>query len=65
MENVMKRLSKFLTRRKQATNERTESNPHMRVVSPDNVTLPFPRLPRDEISVPASINGRDLSTGRL
>jgi hypothetical protein len=36
-----------------------------RVVVPDAVVLPLPKAPRDEISVPASINGRDLSTGRL
>lgn len=36
-----------------------------RVVVPDAVVLPLPKAPRDEICVPASINGRDLSTGRL
>ncbi|RWX79276.1 hypothetical protein EPK99_12030 [Neorhizobium lilium] len=35
------------------------------VVVPNNVALPLSKAPRDEISVPASINGRDLSTGRL
>jgi len=37
----------------------------LQVVVPDAVVLPLPKSPRDEISVPASINGRDLSTGRL
>ncbi|MGE7367483.1 hypothetical protein ACQKKX_00220 [Neorhizobium sp. NPDC001467] len=37
--------------------------PH--VVVPEAVELPLPRSPREEMSVPASINGRDLSTGRL
>ncbi|WJH40984.1 hypothetical protein N7E02_10740 [Aliirhizobium terrae] len=37
----------------------------LQVVVPDAVVLPLPKAPRDEISVPASINGRDLSTGRL
>ncbi len=37
----------------------------IQVVVPDAVVLPLPKTPRDEISVPASINGRDLSTGRL
>ena len=35
------------------------------VMMPENVVLPLPRTPREQISVPASINGRDLSTGRL
>jgi hypothetical protein len=37
----------------------------LRVIVPDAVVLPLSKAPRDEISVPASINGRDLSTGRL
>ncbi|MBW6421919.1 hypothetical protein KX729_10730 [Rhizobium sp. XQZ8] len=37
----------------------------LQVVVPDAVVLPLPKAPREEISVPASINGRDLSTGRL
>ncbi|TWF52172.1 hypothetical protein [Neorhizobium alkalisoli] len=37
----------------------------LQVVVPDAVILPLPKSPREEISVPASINGRDLSTGRL
>jgi hypothetical protein len=37
----------------------------LQVVVPDAVVLPLPKSPREEISVPASINGRDLSTGRL
>jgi len=36
-----------------------------RVVVPDAVVLPLPKTPRDEIRVPASIDGRDLSTGRF
>jgi hypothetical protein len=35
------------------------------VAVPASVFLPLPKSPHDEISVPASINGRDLSTGRL
>lgn len=37
----------------------------LQVVVPDAVVLPLPKASREEISVPASINGRDLSTGRL
>jgi hypothetical protein len=35
------------------------------VMMPENVVLPLSKTPREQISVPASINGRDLSTGRL
>jgi hypothetical protein len=35
------------------------------VVMPDSVDMPLPRAPREEMRIPASINGRDLSTGRL
>lgn len=65
MENLMTRLRNLLGRHKKATPKPGDRSPHMHVVSPDSVTLPFPRSPRDEICVPASINGRDLSTGRL
>ncbi len=37
----------------------------LQVAVPNAVLLPLPKSPHDEISVPASINGRDLSTGRL
>jgi hypothetical protein len=53
------------------TRKKTSPPPHpphpreRHVVVPDNVELPHPRAPKEEISVPASINGRDLSTGRL
>lgn len=43
-------------------------NPHpdeTQVLFPETVELPLPKSPGEEISVPASINGRDLSTGRL
>ncbi len=56
--------NRFLTRREQPTFQ--AANPkELQVVVPDAVVLPLPKTPRDEISVPASINGRDLSTGRL
>ncbi|OHV84843.1 hypothetical protein [Rhizobium sp. LCM 4573] len=42
-----------------------QQNGEMQVVVPEAVVLPLPKAPREEISVPASINGRDLSTGRL
>ena len=37
----------------------------VQVLVPESVKLPLPKAPREEISVPASINGRDLSSGRL
>lgn len=65
MENLMIRLSKLLGRHNKAILQPDGNLPTMHVMSPFSVTLPFPRSPRDEICVPASINGRDLSTGRL
>lgn len=44
------------------------ADPHpdeTQVLVPEAVALPLPKSPGEEISVPASINGRDLSTGRL
>ncbi|SIQ12218.1 hypothetical protein SAMN05880590_102128 [Rhizobium sp. RU35A] len=35
------------------------------VMVPAKVELPLPRTPQEEMLVPASINGRDLSSGRL
>jgi hypothetical protein len=37
----------------------------VQVLVPEAVELPLPKAPQEEISVPASINGRDLSSGRL
>jgi hypothetical protein len=55
---------RFLTRREQPTFQAARSE-DIQVIVPEAVVLPLPKTPRDEISVPASINGRDLSTGRL
>jgi hypothetical protein len=41
------------------------TKPDTHVMMPDSVDLPLPRTFREEISIPASINGRDLSNGRL
>jgi hypothetical protein len=35
-----------------------------RIVVPEEVDLPLPKEPGEEIAVPASINGRDLSQGK-
>lgn len=45
--------------------EKLQHAQDMQVLVPEAVELPLPRKPQDEISVPASINGRDLTTGRL
>ncbi len=42
-----------------------EHHPNVQVLVPEAVRLPLPKRLQEEISVPASINGRDLSTGRL
>ncbi len=47
---------------------RPSENQHaddVQVMVPEAVQLPLPKAPWEEISVPASINGRDLSSGRL
>lgn len=65
MQHFFKMLRKrFLSRQEQATFEAIRPE-DIQVIVPDAVVLPLPKTPRDEISVPASINGRDLSTGRL
>jgi hypothetical protein len=56
--------NRFLTRREQSTFHVARPQ-DLQVVVPEAVALPLPKTPREEISVPASINGRDLSTGRL
>ncbi|WP_137136881.1 hypothetical protein [Rhizobium sp. FKY42] len=65
MENLIKRLRTFWSKSGKVDRTKGADQPPLHVVSPESVSLPFPRSPRDEISVPASINGRDLSTGRL
>lgn len=65
MQHLFRRLRKrFLSRREQATFQAAHLE-DVQVIVPEAVVLPLPKTPRDEISVPASINGRDLSTGRL
>ncbi len=56
--------NRFLSRREQPTFQAARPE-EIQVVVPGAVVLPLPKTQRDEISVPASINGRDLSTGRL
>ncbi len=66
MRNVIKTLTKLIDphRSKSETGAARKSG-DLHVVMPDSVDMPLPRAPREEICVPASINGRDLSTGRL
>lgn len=56
--------NRFLARREQPAFQAARPK-DIQVAVPDAVWLPLPKTQRDEISVPASINGRDLSTGRL
>lgn len=56
--------NRFSSRRQQPTFQAARPE-DIQVIVPDAVVLPLPKTQRDEISVPASINGRDLSTGRL
>ncbi len=65
MQHFFKMLrNRFLPRHEQPTFQAARPE-ELQVVVPEAVVLPLPKTPRDEISVPASINGRDLSTGRL
>ncbi|MEB2847304.1 hypothetical protein GAO09_24255 [Rhizobiales bacterium RZME27] len=65
MTHILGRLSRLfnIARVPQPVKTVAIHEPH--VVVPEAVALPLPRSPREEMSVPASINGRDLSTGRL
>lgn len=65
MKNLFSRL-KHLFPFGHSKRPRTVDEKHdLHVIVPDTVQLPLPRSPREEMSVPASINGRDLSSGRL
>jgi len=44
---------------------RRRNAPDYHVIVPHDVQLPHPKSTIQEICVPASINGRDMSTGRL
>jgi hypothetical protein len=62
LENLTNR---FRPRSKPARTLKPHNADDLTVIVPQSVELPLPREARQEISVPASINGRDLSTGRL
>ncbi|AYD02422.1 hypothetical protein [Neorhizobium sp. NCHU2750] len=65
MQHILAMLrNRFFSRRRKPVFE-TAYPENVQVIIPDAVVLPLPKAPREEISVPASINGRDLSTGRL
>jgi hypothetical protein len=65
MQSLFVIFEKAFRRNKAATPRTPAPAQEMQVVVPDAVVLPLPKAPREEICVPASINGRDLSTGRL
>jgi len=51
--------------RKTTKTQHDEYHSDVQVLVPEAVELPLPKRLQEEISVPASINGRDLSNGRL
>jgi hypothetical protein len=66
MRDVIARLNELIGRkRSQSAPDTVQRADNLHVVMPDSVDMPLPRAPREEMRVPASINGRDLSTGRL
>ncbi|CDN55575.1 Hypothetical protein RG1141_CH32400 [Neorhizobium galegae bv. officinalis bv. officinalis str. HAMBI 1141] len=65
MRHFLKMLRNRLTGTQQKKTFAVAHPEELQVVVPEAVVLPLPKSPREEISVPASINGRDLSTGRL
>lgn len=69
-EIIMRHFFKMLRNRLKGTRQEkktfaVEHPEDVQIVVPEAVVLPLPKAPRDEICVPASINGRDLSSGRL
>jgi hypothetical protein len=65
MQNIARMLKNRFLSGKQKPVFQAERPAALQVIVPGSVVLPLPKAMRDEISVPASINGRDLSTGRL
>ncbi len=65
MTNIVTRLTVLFTGRRIEQAPQSARTQDLHVVVPESVELPLPRVPQQEMSVPASINGRDLSTGRL
>lgn len=65
MTLIFRRLIRLFTYARTPRQQTCPPGQELHVVVPEAVKLPLPRSPREEMSVPASINGRDLSTGRL
>lgn len=65
MQHFFKKLRHRLVRKAPTKPLTIQRARQAQIVVPEAVGLPLPKGPREEISVPASINGRDLSTGRL
>lgn len=67
MNGILSRL-RYLYRRTHFSVEplrKRRNAPEYHVIVPHDVQLPHPKSTIQEICVPASINGRDMSTGRL
>jgi len=64
MTHILWRLRRLFTIARVPQPVKTAPGHEPHVVVPEDVDLPLPRSPREEMCVPASINGRDLSSGR-
>lgn len=65
MQTILSRLKNLIGMKSAEPAPSALTSREMHVVMPDSVDLPLPRVLSEEMSVPASINGRDMSTGRL
>jgi hypothetical protein len=65
MRHIFQLLKNRLTHGDEAKTFAVARPQELQAVVPEAVVLPLPKATREEIRIPASINGRDLSTGRL
>lgn len=65
MQSIVKVLRDWLTGNDQKNSFSVARPEDKQVVAPEAFVLPLPNAAREDIRIPASINGRDLSTGRL
>lgn len=64
MRQFFKTLNKLSSSHRKPSDDRAKPLEHRQVIIPHSVDLPLQEVQDNEISVPASINGRNLSTGR-
>ena len=65
MRHIFQLIKNRLTHGDEAKTFAVARPQELQAVVPEAVVLPLPKATREEIRIPASINGRDLSTGRL